>query len=110
MRDLAELNPWVHTCIAAKFAKQMPVENVMNFLKKAAVATAALTMVAAPVAASAAPAAQFDGLRASTSAEATSAFGEEAGGSWILMLLAAAAIIGGIVIAADGSNDSPTSP
>ncbi len=81
----------------------------MTFLKKATVAFAALSMVAAPVAASAAPAANFDGLRASTEVNGA-ALGETAGESWILLLLAAAAIIAGIVIAADGSDDSPTSP
>ncbi|MFM6853068.1 MAG: hypothetical protein ACKOUM_03190 [Sphingopyxis sp.] len=81
----------------------------MKFLKNVAVAAAALSMVAAPVAASAAPAAQFDGLRASTELQGESAMGE-AGGSWVLMLLAGVAVVAGIVIAADGGNDSPTSP
>lgn len=81
----------------------------MNFLKKATVAFAAVSMVAAPVAASAAQP-RFDDLRVSTESEDSLAMGETAGGSWVLLLLAAAAIIGGIVIAADGSSDSPTSP
>ena len=80
----------------------------MNLFKKAAVAAAALSMVAAPVAATA-QTANFDGLRASTSVSDEAALGE-GGSSWILLLLAAAAVIGGIVIAADGSNNSPTSP
>jgi hypothetical protein len=78
----------------------------MKMLKKAAIAAAALSMVAAPAAASAN---QFDGLRADSAVSDEFAMGE-GGSSWILILLAGAAIIGGIVIAADGSDDSPTSP
>ncbi len=80
----------------------------MKFLKKAAVAAAALSLVAAPVAASARDA-QFDGLRADSQLQSELAFGE-AGGSWILFLLAGLAIIAGIVIAAGGTDNSPTSP
>jgi hypothetical protein len=78
----------------------------MTFLKNATVALAAVSMVAAPAAASAA---NFDGLRADTEVTGA-ALGETAGESWILLLLAAAAIVAGIIIAADGSDDSPTSP
>lgn len=78
----------------------------MNLLKKAAVAVAALSMVASPVAASAAP--SFDGLRVDASMDDANAFG--GGSSWILLLLAGAAVVAGIVIAADGGNSSPTSP
>ena len=87
----------------------------MKFLKKATVALAAMSMVTAPVAASAA-APRFDDLRADSQLQNEAAIGEEAGTeeagteAWILLLLAAAAIIAGIVIAADGSSDSPTSP
>jgi hypothetical protein len=89
----------------------MPVEKTMNFLKKATVAFAAASMVAAPVAASAAQP-RFDDLRVSTEMQDSAALGEDgaAGESWVLLLLAAAAIIGGIVIAAGGSSSSPTSP
>jgi hypothetical protein len=85
------------------------VEKTMNFLKKATVAFAAVSMVAAPVAASAAQP-RFDDLRVSTEMQDSAAVGETAGESWVLLLLAAAAIIGGIVIAAGGSSNSPTSP
>ena len=82
----------------------------MKFLKKATVALAAMSMVTAPVAASAA-APRFDDLRADSQLQNEAGFGEEVGSeAWILFLLAAAAIIAGIVIAADGSDDSPTSP
>jgi hypothetical protein len=82
----------------------------MNFLKKATVAFAAASMVAAPVAASAAQP-RFDDLRVSTEMQDSAAMGEDVTGeSWVLLLLAAAAIIGGIVIAAGGSSSSPTSP
>src|SRR3546814_2913709 len=77
-------------------------EKTMNLLTKAAVSLAATSMIAAPVAASAATA--FDGAR-STSA-VTKKNGLEGGSSWIIAILAIAAIIGGIIIAAD--NDSHT--
>lgn len=80
----------------------------MNLVKKASVALAALSMVTAPVAASAS-APRFDDLRVATEMQDESAL-VGGGGSWLLLLLAAAAIIGGIVIAVDGSDDSPTSP
>ncbi len=73
----------------------------MNLLKKAAISLAATSMIAAPVAASAAPAAisSVDGqseLEGST--------------SWIIAIVALAAIIAGIVIASDNNDDAPTSP
>lgn len=84
----------------------------MTFLSKATVAFAALSMVAAPVAASAA-APKFDDLRADTEltneAALTGAEGLSAE-ALILLLAALAAIIAGIVVAADGSDDTPTSP
>lgn len=82
----------------------------MKFLKNAVVAASALSMVTAPVIASAAPA-QFDGVRADTQVDDGMAFGEEGdGGSWILLLLAGLGIIAGIAIAASGSSNAPTSP
>ena len=81
----------------------------MKFLKKATVAFAAMSMVTAPVAASAA-APRFDDLRADSQLENEMGQSETGTEAWILLLLAAAAIIAGIVIAADGSDDSPTSP
>ncbi len=79
----------------------------MKFFKKAGVAAAAMSLVAAPVAAAAQS--QFDGLRADTELQGELAFGE-AGGSWILFLLAGLAIVAGIVVAAGGSSNAPTSP
>lgn len=79
----------------------------MKFIKKTAVAAAAMSLVMAPVAATAQNA-EFDGLRADSEV-AGFAMGE-AGGSWIIFLLAGAAIIAGIVIAADGTSNAPTSP
>lgn len=81
----------------------------MKFLKKATVALAAMSMVTAPVAASAA-APRFDDLRADSQLQNEMGQAETGTEAWILLLLAAAAIIAGIVIAADGSDDSPTSP
>lgn len=81
----------------------------MNFLKKATVAFAAASMVAAPVAASAAQP-RFDDLRVSTEMQDSAAMGEPVGESWVLLLLATAAIIAGIVVAAGGSSNTPTSP
>lgn len=84
----------------------------MTFLSKATAAFAALSMVAAPVAASAA-APQFDDLRANTEMTDAAAFGPEAAltaEEIILLLAALAAIIAALTIAADGTNDNPTSP
>lgn len=82
----------------------------MNFLKKAAISLAATSMIAAPVAASAAPAissVSFSDVSAVSSVDGQS---EMEGSSWIIALLALAAIIGGIVIAAGNNSDTPTSP
>lgn len=85
----------------------------MTFLSKATAAFAALSMVAAPVAASAA-APQFDDLRANTEMTDAAAFngaGEALTAEEIILLLAAlAALIAALVTAADGTNDNPTSP
>lgn len=82
----------------------------MKFLKKATVALAAMSMVTAPVAASAA-APRFDDLRADSQLQNEAEFGENTEtGQWLLALLGAAAFILGLVIAADGSSDEPTSP
>ena len=79
------------------------MENlVMNIVKKASVALAVASMTVAPVAASAAPVARVEADMNQQS--------ELKGGSIILALLAAAAIIAGIIIAADGTDDAPTSP
>jgi hypothetical protein len=83
----------------------------MTFLSKATAAFAALSMVAAPVAVSAATP-KFDDLRANTELnnEAALADGGLSAEAIVLLLAALAAIIAGIVIAADGSDDTPTSP
>ncbi len=74
----------------------------MNIVKKASVALAIASMAVAPVAASAAPVAR---------AEASMTEQNDLRGSGIILaLLAAAAVIAGIIIAADGTDDKPTSP
>ena len=81
----------------------------MNFLKKAAISLAATSMIAAPVAASAAPAAAaFGDARAVSTVDGQSEL--DGGASWLLALLALAAIIGGIVVATGNDDDVPTSP
>ncbi|KTE32068.1 MULTISPECIES: hypothetical protein [unclassified Sphingopyxis] len=83
----------------------------MNLLKKAAISLAATSMLAAPVAASAAPAmsaVSFDDVNAVSAVEGQSEL--EGSTSWIIALLALIAIIGGIVIAAGNNSDDPTSP
>ena len=74
----------------------------MNLLKKAAISLAATSMIAAPVAASAAPA-----LESISTVDGQS---ELEGSSWIIALVALAAIVAGIVIATDNDDDTPTSP
>lgn len=76
----------------------------MNMFKKAAVSFAAVSLVAAPVAASAASIAD---LRAVSVADEAS---EVEGTSWVLIVLALGAAIFGIVELAGGSDNSPTSP
>lgn len=79
----------------------------MNMLKKATVALAATSLVAAPVAASAAP----QTLRADT-AVADGALTQAEGGAtvWILGLLGLGLFIFGAIELFDGGDDSPTSP
>ena len=77
----------------------------MNVFTKAAVALAAISMTAAPVAASAAPAS----LRADTVVEGNN-FGPGLGSSWLLALVGIGLFALGIVVFADGSDDAPTSP
>ncbi len=83
----------------------------MTFLSKTTVAFAALSMVAAPVAASAATP-KFDDLRANTELSNEAALSDDglSAEALLLLLSALALIIAGIVIAADGSDDTPTSP
>jgi hypothetical protein len=80
------------------------MEIKMTIFKKGAVAFAAVSMVAAPVAASAAPIAD---LRAVSAAEDAN---EIEGSSWIVILFALAAVIGGVIAISDGSSNAPTSP
>lgn len=75
----------------------------MNLLKKAAISLAATSMIAAPVAASAAPAAA-----AVSTVDGQSEL--EGSTSWIIAVLALVAIVGGIIIASDNNDDNPTSP
>lgn len=74
----------------------------MNLFKKTAVSLAATSMIAAPVAASAA-----QGVRAASAVEGQSELEGET--SWIVIALAAVGIIVGIVLLTDG-DDEPTSP
>jgi len=76
----------------------------MISLKKAAVSLAAMSIVAAPVAASAAPA--MDSARALSVSEGQN---ELEGGSWVAILLGLAIVAGGIWLAIDGDDD-PVSP
>ncbi len=86
----------------------------MTVFKKAAVAFAAMSMVAAPIAASAAPVAQSLSIAKFSGARSAASLGDESrleGDSGVIIAIAAAvAVIVGIVIAADGSDDTPTSP
>jgi hypothetical protein len=78
----------------------------MNIIKNAAVGLAALSIVAAPVAASASP--QAD-LRADTAVEGNE-FGEMMGGSWLLGLIGLVAVGVGIYLLVDDGDNSPSSP
>lgn len=76
----------------------------MNLFKKAAITLAATSMAVAPVVASAAPAAAFDGARATSTVEGQSQLENS---TWLYGLLAIAAIIGLVLILDD--NDDPVS-
>lgn len=79
----------------------------MRFGKIGMAAAAAASLVSAPVLAQAA---QPVSSVARTSAAVEGENDVEGGSGIIIAILAAAAVIGGIVIAADGSDDTPTSP
>ncbi len=79
----------------------------MRFGKLGMAAVAAASLVSAPVMAQAVESVSQP-VRAS--AEASSENDLEGGSGIILAILAAAAVIAGIIIAADGSEDTPTSP
>ncbi|NIJ36225.1 hypothetical protein FHR22_000874 [Sphingopyxis panaciterrae] len=73
----------------------------MNIFKKAAVALAATSMALAPVVASAAPAAAFDGARATSTVDGQSEF---EGSTWLYALIALAAVVG-VVLLVDKDSD-----
>lgn len=78
----------------------------MRFGKLGMAAVAAASLVSAPVMAQAVDSSQPARASAQTADESDL----EGGSGIILAILAAAAIIAGIIIAADGSEDTPTSP
>lgn len=76
----------------------------MNIFKKAAITLAATSMAVAPVVASAAPAAAFDGARATSTVEGQS---ELDNSTWLYGLLALAAIVGFVLLI--DNDDNPAS-
>jgi len=82
-------------------------EQIMRFGKIGMAAAAAASLVSAPVLAQAV---QPVSSVARTSATVEGENNVEGGSGIIIAILAAAAVIGGIIIAADGSEDTPTSP
>jgi hypothetical protein len=85
-------------------------EQIMRFGKIGMAAVAAASLVSAPVFAQAAqPVASI--ATADRASTATADDSELEGGAGIIIaILAAAAVIAGIIVAADGSDDTPTSP
>lgn len=79
----------------------------MRFGRIGMAAVAAASLVSAPVLAQAV---QPVSSIARTSATVESENDLEGGSGIIIAILAAAAVIAGIIIAADGSEDTPTSP
>lgn len=75
----------------------------MSMLKKAAISFAALSVVAAPVAASA-----MGGASAVSVADGEN--GLEGNSSWIIGLVGLLVGVGAIILIADKDEDSPTSP
>jgi hypothetical protein len=75
----------------------------MRMFKKAAISLAALSVIAAPVAASAA-----NGARATSIA--TDASELEGNSSWIIGLIGLLAGVTAIILVADDDEDSPVSP
>lgn len=80
----------------------------MRFGKLGMAAVAAASLVSAPVLAQAVQPVSSQVER--TGAAAADENNLEGGSGIILAVLAAAAVIAGIIIAADGSEDTPTSP
>ena len=84
----------------------------MKFVQTAMASMAAAAMLAAPIAASAAPAAKLSVSQAIKGARATSPVSKKSaleGGSTIIAIIAVAAVVGGIALAA-GGNSKPKSP
>ncbi len=79
----------------------------MRFGKIGMAAAAAASLVSAPVLAQAS---QPVSSVSRTSATVEGENNVEGGSGIIIAILAAAAVIGGIIIAADGSENTPTSP
>lgn len=75
----------------------------MSMLKKTAISLAALSMVAAPVVASAA-----SGPRAASAVDGQSEL--EGNSSWIIGLVGLLVGVGAIILVADKDDDSPVSP
>ena len=82
------------------------MENDMSMLKMAAISFAAISMVAAPVAASAASA--MGGVGAVSVADGENEL--EGNSSWIIGLVGLLVGVGAIILIADKDDDSPTSP
>ena len=79
------------------------MENDMSIFKKAAISFAALSVIAAPVAASAA-----SGARAASAVGGENEL--EGNSSWIIGLIGLLAGVGAIILVADNDDDSPVSP
>ena len=75
----------------------------MHIFKKAAISLAAISVVAAPVAASAA-----SGVRATSTATGASEL--EGNSSWIIGLIGLLAGVTAIILIADDDDDAPVSP
>ena len=76
----------------------------MNILKKTAISLAALSVIAAPVAASAASSAP----RAASAVDGASE--REGNSRWIIGLVGLLVGVGAIILVADNDEDSPVSP
>jgi hypothetical protein len=96
-----------NTGIEVDYVYALKEQKKMRFGKIGMAAAAAASLVSAPVLAQAV---QPVSSVARTSATVDSENNVEGGSGIILAILAAAAVIGGIIIAADGSDDTPTSP
>ena len=75
----------------------------MSMIKKAAISLAALSVIAAPVAASAA-----SGTRAASMVSGENELG--GGSSWVIGLIGLLAGVTAIILIADDDEDSPVSP